>query len=74
MDDHCIWSLRHPIAESIRVQYGKDTGIPGSGWVRESGIDPSTDPTDTTLKFLVAGNQLYMAAATIKFNGACCVL
>jgi len=35
--------LNEPIwarAESIRVQYGKDAGMPGSGWVRETGIDP----------------------------------
>lgn len=57
--------LNEPVwakAESIRVQYGKTSGlITGSGWRKEVGVDP-TDPTDATLKFLVVGNVLYMAA------------
>ncbi|MBC7187036.1 MAG: hypothetical protein H5U38_08390, partial [Calditrichaeota bacterium] len=49
-------------AESVRLQYGKSSGlIPGSGWKDESGVKPS-DPLDATLKFLVSGNYLYMAA------------
>ncbi len=46
-------------AEMVRLQYGKDAGIPGSGWRSEGGAFPS-DPLDATLKFLVAGNQLYL--------------
>lgn len=50
-------------AESVRVQYGKsNTLIPGSGWHDESGVNPPGDPVDATLKFLVKGNKLYMAA------------
>ncbi|MGQ9560317.1 MAG: T9SS type A sorting domain-containing protein [Candidatus Oleimicrobiaceae bacterium] len=49
-------------AESVRLQYGKTSElIPGSGWKDESGVKPS-DPLDATLKFLVSGNYLYMAA------------
>jgi hypothetical protein len=48
-------------AESLHVQYGlPDSPIPGSGWAKEGGIDPS-DPVDATLKFLVQGNSLYLA-------------
>jgi hypothetical protein len=50
--------LNEPVwakAESIRVQYGKTSGlISGSGWRKEVGVDP-TDPTDAMLKFLVSG-------------------
>jgi hypothetical protein len=52
------WAL----AESMTVIYRTDSGIPGSGWKNEQGIDPPTDPSRTTLKFLVVGNELYMAA------------
>jgi hypothetical protein len=51
-------------AESIRVQYGKDAGIPGSGWRNEGGAEPS-DPTDATLKFLAKDNQIYLGV-TVK--------
>ncbi|MCI0493861.1 T9SS type A sorting domain-containing protein [candidate division KSB1 bacterium] len=48
-------------AESVRLQYGKTADlIPGSGWHDESGVKPS-DPTDAVIKFLVSGNNLYMA-------------
>jgi len=48
-------------AESVRLQYGKTSDlIPGSGWHDEQGIKPS-DPTDAIIKFLVSGNNLYMA-------------
>jgi hypothetical protein len=50
-------------AESVRLQYGKSSAlIPGSGWRNEGGVNPS-DPTDATIKFLVSGNNLYMAVA-----------
>jgi hypothetical protein len=48
-------------AESIVVQYGVDTGIPGSGWKPEAGI-AAGDPTFATLKLLTHGNQLYLGA------------
>ena len=50
-------------AESIRLQYGAKASelIPGSGYKIEAGVPPS-DPTDVTFKFLVNGNNLYMAA------------
>jgi hypothetical protein len=51
------WAL----AESMSVRYGVENGIPGSGWKIEQGGSP-TDKTRATLKFLVSGNQLYMAA------------
>ena len=49
-------------AESVTLQYGKDAGIPGSGWRNEGAAEPS-DPLDATLKFLVVGNQLYLGVA-----------
>lgn len=48
-------------AESVRVYFRRENGIPGSGWKIEAGILPS-DSTNATLKFLVSGNQLYMGA------------
>jgi len=48
-------------AESVIIRHGIDTGIPGSGWFNEAGILPS-DPTNTTLRFLHVGNQLWMGA------------
>ncbi|MCG3154551.1 MAG: hypothetical protein DKINENOH_01145 [bacterium] len=56
--DEPAWSK----AEPVRLQYGKDAGIPGSGWRNEGGAVP-TDPLDATLKFLVVGNQLYLGVA-----------
>lgn len=56
--DEAAWSK----AETVRLQYGDNTHlIAGSGWKKEGGADPS-DPTDAALKFLVVGNDLYMAA------------
>lgn len=46
-------------AESMRMVFGQDTGIPGSGWKIESGTTP-TDPMSATLKLLVYQNQLYL--------------
>ena len=69
--DEPEWAL----AESHVMDYAADAGIPGSGWKTESGWQP-IDPTHATLKFLVQGNQLYMAAivedqsigGSIEFN------
>ncbi len=49
-------------AESFRMKYGENSGaIGGSGYRRESGVEPS-DPMDITFRFLVNGNNLYIAA------------
>ncbi len=48
-------------AESLRVQMGKDNGMPGSGWYWENGLKPNLDPTDATVKFLSKGDSLYVA-------------
>jgi hypothetical protein len=52
-------------AESWKVHYRYNNGIPGSGWKDEGGFPPTlptNDSTNATLKFLVAGNQLYLGA------------
>jgi hypothetical protein len=54
------------VAESVVIRYAQNTGIPGSGWKPEGGINPK-DPSYVTVKFLAdttpeTGNQLYMAA------------
>ncbi len=48
-------------AESTIVRYGYDSGIPGSGFQYEGGKIVK-DSTYATLKFLVSGNYLYVAA------------
>ncbi len=48
-------------AESVLVRYGKDNGIPGSGY-KEEGGRLAKDSTVAWLKFLRNGNNLYMAA------------
>ena len=48
------------LADSVHVQWGVDTGIPGSGWKPEAGILP-IDPTFATLKFLTSGDYLYVS-------------
>jgi hypothetical protein len=50
------------VAESVRVQWAQDSGIPGSGFKNEGGVIPVPDPTDATLKLLVYGNQMYLGA------------
>lgn len=52
-------------AESLKVVFGKDGGIPGSGWKLESGMAVPNDSLKATLKFLVSGDYLYLGA-TIK--------
>jgi hypothetical protein len=47
-------------AESVLVRYGKDNGIPGSGY-KEEGGRLAKDSTYAILKFLRNGNQLYLA-------------
>ncbi|MGH7598965.1 MAG: hypothetical protein ACREOI_21635, partial [bacterium] len=53
--NEAVWAQ----AESIRVYYGKNSGLPGSGWRQEAGLAP-TDSTNATLKFLTVGNKLYL--------------
>src|ERR1035437_9114001 len=50
-------------AESLVVVYGQSTGLPTSGWVTEPQSQGSavTDPTHAVVKFLVQGNQLFLA-------------
>ena len=47
-------------AESVKVQYGLDSGIPGSGWVYENGRRTPLDSTKATVKFLVWNDSLYV--------------
>jgi hypothetical protein len=46
-------------AESTLLVFGKDTGIPGSGWKVEGGFLP-TDSTKAYVKLLTYGNELYL--------------
>ena len=48
-------------ADSIVIVYGKSAGLPTSGWKSEFQGDVNTDPIRATVKFLVDGNQLYLA-------------
>ncbi len=54
--DEAVWAQ----AESVTIKWGESAGIPGSGWKAEVGFLP-VDPTDATVKFLVDGDDLYMA-------------
>lgn len=51
------WAL----AESTLIRYGKDNGIPGSGY-KEEGGRLAKDSTYAIVKFLRSGNHLYLAA------------
>lgn len=51
-------------AESVSIRYGVDNGMPGSGWVRENGIQP-TDSTRAIVKFLVKGDSLYVGVRVL---------
>jgi len=51
-------------AESLQIVYGdinyaRNSAVPGSGWKLEQGKYP-TDPTRATVKFLAAGDSLYV--------------
>ncbi|HZW39405.1 MAG TPA: sugar-binding protein [Ignavibacteriaceae bacterium] len=48
-------------AESLKIVYGQSAGLPTSGWRAEFQPDAITDPTHATVKFLVQGNQLFIA-------------
>ena len=49
-------------APTINIVYGARAGDPGSGFKSEGGLDTPSDPIDATIRFLVSGGQLYMAA------------
>lgn len=49
-------------AETKVLKYGYDNGIPGSGYVLTSAVFAPTDTSVATLKFLVAGDTLYLGA------------
>ena len=51
-------------AESVLIWYGKDAGIPGSGW-KEEGGKLAKDSTYAIVKFLVNGNRLYLGATML---------
>ncbi len=53
--NEAAWSA----AESKVLRYGIDNGIPGSGYQEEGGR-LAKDSTYATIKFLTAGNQLYL--------------
>lgn len=50
-------------AESLQIKYGTSlAGDPGSGWVKENGVDSVYDPIDATVKFLIgANNKMYVS-------------
>ncbi len=47
------------VAESVIVRYGKENGIPGSGYQEEGG-KLAKDSTFAVIKFLTEGNQLFI--------------
>jgi hypothetical protein len=49
------------VAESVVIRYGYDTGIPGSGFQYEGGRIVK-DSTYAVVRFLTAGNYLYVSA------------
>jgi hypothetical protein len=48
-------------AESKLIIYAQDSGIPGSGWKSEGGVNPINE-TVATLKLLVHENQMFLGA------------
>ncbi|MCU0613084.1 MAG: T9SS type A sorting domain-containing protein [Candidatus Eisenbacteria bacterium] len=47
-------------ADSVIVEFGAYSGLPGGGWRWENGILEPTDPTYAVAKFLVSGDKLYV--------------
>lgn len=47
-------------AESVKIVYGINNGMPGSGWFKENGLASPEDSTKATVKFLVKGDSLYI--------------
>ena len=47
-------------ADSVVIQFGKDPGIPGSGYQVESGGWSPSDPMHATVKFLIVDSALYV--------------
>ncbi len=52
-------------AEAITIVYGRDNGMPGSGWFKENGLDAPLDSTKATVKFLVQGDSLYVGITAL---------
>ena len=48
------------VAESLKIVYGQDAGMPGSGWHDENGVTPPVDPTNATVKFLLKADTLWV--------------
>ncbi|MDP1678098.1 MAG: T9SS type A sorting domain-containing protein [Bacteroidota bacterium] len=49
-------------AESLYISYGKDNGIPGSGFTTDGwGVVPTDPLNNAVVKFLVNGDSLYVA-------------
>jgi hypothetical protein len=46
-------------AESVKIRFGVDNGIPGSGWFKEGGVN-LTDSTNATVKWLAKADSLYV--------------
>jgi hypothetical protein len=53
------------VAESVKITYGLDSGMPGSGWFRENGLTTPTDSTKATVKWLVKGDSLYVGVKVL---------
>lgn len=55
--DEAAWGK----AEVKTIEFGKNAGLPGSGWKEEGGRGANpTDPTKAQLRFLLDGNKMYM--------------
>ena len=52
-------------AESVKINFGLDNGMPGSGWFVENGLQHPTDSTHATVKFLVKGDSLYVGIVVL---------
>jgi len=51
-------------AESLRISYGKDNGMPGSGYTTDGwGVVPTDPLNNAVVKFLVNGDSLYVAVS-----------
>ncbi|MBM2840926.1 MAG: hypothetical protein HW412_1454, partial [Bacteroidetes bacterium] len=53
------------VAESVKITYGLDSGIPGSGWFHENGRASPTDSTKATVKWLVKADSLYVGVKVL---------
>ena len=53
------------VAESVKITYGLDNGMPGSGWYHENGLASPTDSTKATVKWLVKADSLYVGVRVL---------